>query len=104
MPYTPNAPAQVYLPGMSNASNLVIRWTARSACSGLIPTVDLEIDGDVLTLPNTYHCPNYYYLSGLAPGTSKTFRVRAQNAIGFSNWSTYETYRTSTTAPGQPTR
>lgn len=40
--------------------------------------------------------------SGLDPSVSHSFRVRARNAIGYSDWSGFATEQPSSTAPGSP--
>ena len=96
-------PSRLFLPSIANTTNIFLQWQADGPCPERIREIQLSIDGATLSLPNEADCRNAYYLTNLAPGTSRTIRARARNEFGsFGEWSDNVTFTTAAAAPSKP--
>lgn len=78
----------------SSSSEIVITWDEVQYADGY----DIEINGDCFeNITETQ-----YAYSNLEPEAIYTYRVRAKNEIGASNWSALKTINTKTTLPPTP--
>ena len=77
LPSPPDAPKQLNASATDNSIEL--RWDRVDGATGY----EIEIDGKVFTLDEA----TAYLHSGLAPGTSHTYRLRASNITGVTAWS-----------------
>ncbi|MCX7922700.1 MAG: fibronectin type III domain-containing protein [Clostridia bacterium] len=77
LPNPPSVPANTYTSAQAAAITLV--WEAAAGAE----EYDIEADGNIIE-----NCTGTSYIdSGLNPGTSHSYRVRAKNAGGTSDWS-----------------
>ena len=87
------------LGGLDPTTNLHVMWHPPYDNGGAITSYDLEVDGVEVEL----NLEAQYILAELEPGTAHTFRVRATNAYGDSEWSYSFVATTTDDVPGPPT-
>ena len=87
------------LGGLDPTTNLHVMWYPPYDNGGAITSYDLEVDGVEVEL----NLEAQYILAELEPGTAHTFRVRATNTYGDSEWSDSFEATTTDDVPGPPT-
>ncbi|MHB1395029.1 MAG: fibronectin type III domain-containing protein [Clostridia bacterium] len=84
-----------FISGAVEKDLVIVLWNSMNDATGY----DLEVDGTIIgNLSGTS-----YRHTGLAPGTSHTYRVRVRNVSGTGNWSNTFTTLTMSETPAVPT-
>ncbi|MGN6715006.1 glycoside hydrolase family 9 protein [Anaerocolumna jejuensis] len=81
------------LAAAAGASQINVTWSAAAGAAGY----DLEADGTIIS-----NAVSPYVHTGLAPGQTHSYRVRAKNSAGTSAWSTAVSAVTSASAVDYP--
>ena len=96
-PYEANPP----LSGLNTKTSLHVMWLAPFANAEAIERYELQVDGGIVSVPIGSGAAQYIY-SGLIPGTSHNFSVRAVNSLGAGGWSPSVDFSTNASVPGKP--
>ena len=108
---TPSVPITSYpvfraspaLDGLDITRTIHVMWTPPFDNGVPITTYNLSVDGAAYVPLPAAPTPQYV-LGGLIPGTAHTFQVQAANPMGTGPWSALETFSTTASVPGAPTK
>ena len=100
-PTLPNPPSDLAAIATS-ASSIQLTWTDNSSNEAAFELQRATGGGSFSTIANLAANTNGHLDTGLATGTSYSYRVRATNSAGSSTWSNTATETTQATAPAAP--